>query len=162
MVYSMGNSISASGSRDRDTVIDLEIGNLTPTKADSKTPNSFYSNTTSNCNSPNLSSSIPNLKSFNPNEESPGGDLESSEKKKKRPKKPPKPPRPPRPVPLDLSDQKLVNELTEIAMFKKARMERMKALKKLKNSKPASGNGNWCALVVTVIFCIVIFWHGML
>lgn len=149
MVYAMENTTSG----DRDNVIDLEIGNRTPTKGDSNSP-SFYPN------NPNFNSSSPNLKSLNPNDESPGGDLESSEKKKKRLKKPPKPPRPPRSVPLDLSDQKLVNELTEIAMLKKARMERMKALKKLKNSKPASGNGNWCALVVTVIFCLVIFWHG--
>ncbi|KAF3340505.1 hypothetical protein FCM35_KLT09349 [Carex littledalei] len=120
-----------TSSPDRHTLIDLEIGN----------------------------SNSPNLKSINPNED----DLENSDKKKKqqRLKKPPKPPRPPRPVPLDLSDQKLVNELTEIAMLKKARMERMKALKKLKNSKPASGNSNWCPLLVTVIFCIVIFWHGL-
>ncbi|KAJ4802062.1 hypothetical protein LUZ62_014628 [Rhynchospora pubera] len=150
MVCAMEKSSSGEG----ETVLDLEIGNRTPIKVEH--------GTNFNSNIPGLYSNTPDLNSCSPNEENhPGCDLHTSEKKKKRLKKPPKPPRPPRPLSLDLSDQKLVNELTEIAMLKKARIERMKALKKMKNAKPASGTGSWCALVVTVIFCIVIFWHGL-
>ncbi|KAL5220395.1 hypothetical protein ABZP36_025108 [Zizania latifolia] len=82
--------------------------------------------------------------------------------KKKRSKKPPRPPRPPSTSPLDAADQKLVSELSELAMLKRARIERMKALKKMKNSKPASSIGNLVALIITVIFCLVILWQGIL
>lgn len=82
--------------------------------------------------------------------------------KKKSCTKPPKPPRPSRPLSLDLADQKFIREISELAMLKKARTDRMKALKKIKNGKSASSSaGNTFALVVTLIFCIVIFWQGV-
>ncbi|KAI0488529.1 hypothetical protein KFK09_028364 [Dendrobium nobile] len=82
--------------------------------------------------------------------------------KKKGCKKPPKPPRPPRPLSLDFADQKLVREISELAMLKKAKADRMKILKKIKNGKSASSSaGNTFALVVSLIFCIVIFWQGV-
>jgi hypothetical protein len=82
--------------------------------------------------------------------------------KKKRSKKPPRPPRPPTPTPLDISDQKLLNELNEIAVLKRARIERMKALKKMKNAKEGSSSTNLCPLIITIIFCVVILWQGIL
>lgn len=85
-----------------------------------------------------------------------------AEKKKKKGSKPPKPPRPPKSPSLDAADQKLIREISELAMLKRARMERMKALKKMKNAKASSSNSNLCALVITIIFCIVIIWQGVL
>uniref|UniRef100_A0ACD5ZR03 Uncharacterized protein n=1 Tax=Avena sativa TaxID=4498 RepID=A0ACD5ZR03_AVESA len=79
--------------------------------------------------------------------------------KKKRSKKPPRPPRPPTYLPLDASDEKLLNELNELALLKRARIERMKALKKMKNAKHSS-TSNFCPMIVTVIFCLVILWQG--
>ncbi|CAL9204629.1 unnamed protein product [Musa hybrid cultivar] len=78
--------------------------------------------------------------------------------KKKGCKKPPKPPRPPKSPPLDAADQKLIREISELAMMKRARIERMKL--KMKNAKSTSSNGNLCALVVTILFCLVIIWQG--
>ncbi|KAL0904450.1 hypothetical protein M5K25_026566 [Dendrobium thyrsiflorum] len=79
---------------------------------------------------------------------------------KKGCKKPPKPPRPPRPLSLDFAEQKLVREISELAMLKKAKADRMKILKKIKNGKSASSSsGNTFALVISLIFCIVIFWQ---
>ncbi|XP_072980711.1 uncharacterized protein [Typha angustifolia] len=89
------------------------------------------------------------------------GKVETDKPKKKRFKKPPRPPRPPNPLPLDAADQKLVHEISELAMLKRARIERMKALKKMKNSKSTSSNSNLCALIVTVLFCLVIIWQGV-
>ena len=80
--------------------------------------------------------------------------------KKKRCKKPPRPPRPPTQLPLDASDQKLLNELNELALLKRARIERMKALKKMKNAKHSS-NSNFCPMIITIIFCLVILWQGI-
>ncbi|WOL10260.1 hypothetical protein Cni_G19014 [Canna indica] len=77
--------------------------------------------------------------------------------KKKNCKKPPKPPRPPKSPSLDAADQKLIREISELAMMKRARIERMK--KKMKNAK-SSSNGNLCALIVTILFCLVIIWQG--
>lgn len=82
--------------------------------------------------------------------------------KKKRSKKPPRPPRPPTLTPLDISDQKLLNELNELAVLKRARIERMKALKKMKNAKQGSSSTNICPLIITIIFCVVILWQGIL
>ncbi|KAJ3676052.1 hypothetical protein LUZ60_003464 [Juncus effusus] len=139
MVYTMENKNPS----EREALIDLEAGNFAPINQFSPSLNTDQN--------PNFTNACPN------------GENKSDSEKKKRYKKPPKPPRPPKPVPLDLLDQKLVNELTELAMKKKARIERMKALKKMKNSnlKSVSSNGNLCALVVTVIFCVVILWHGI-
>lgn len=82
-------------------------------------------------------------------------------KKKKAGKKPPKPPRPPRAASLDAADQKLIQQISELATLKRARTERMKALMKMKNSKPASSSSNFWALVITVLFCLVIVWQGI-
>ncbi|KQK07926.1 uncharacterized protein LOC100840620 [Brachypodium distachyon] len=80
--------------------------------------------------------------------------------KKKWSKKPPRPPRPPTHLPLDASDQKLLNELNELALLKRARIERMKALKKMKNAKQGSSTSNFCPMIITIIFCLVILWQG--
>ncbi|KAG0474219.1 hypothetical protein HPP92_016076 [Vanilla planifolia] len=42
---------------------------------------------------------------------------------------PAKPPRPPRSLSLDAANKKIVKEMSELAMIKRARLERMKALK---------------------------------
>ncbi|XP_072997976.1 uncharacterized protein [Typha latifolia] len=82
--------------------------------------------------------------------------------RKKRPKRPPKPPRPPKPSPMDANDEKVAREISEIAMMKRERMERMKALKNMKNSKTTSSSSNLCALVVTILFCLIVIWQGFL
>lgn len=76
-------------------------------------------------------------------------------------KRPPKPPRPPKGLTLDAGEQKLVKELTELAMKKRARTERIKALKKTRAAKPSSSNGNLSAMVITVIFFLVIIFQGI-
>ncbi|KAL5983449.1 hypothetical protein ACLOJK_017535 [Asimina triloba] len=74
---------------------------------------------------------------------------------KKSSKKPPKPPRPPTALLLDAADQKLVREISEVAVLKKARAERMKALKKMKDAKATTSSSiTICAMAVTVIFCL--------
>ncbi|XP_042401629.1 uncharacterized protein LOC121991690 [Zingiber officinale] len=80
--------------------------------------------------------------------------------KKTRCKKPPKPPRPPTSTPLDATDLKMIREISELAMMKRARIERMK--NKKKNAKSSSSNGNLCAMVVTIIFCLLLIWQGAL
>lgn len=99
------------------------------------------------------------------NSEEAAGHLEKTPVKEKRKKtsnkKALKPPRPPRGPSLDAADQKLVREISELAMLKRARIERMKALKKMKAAKASSSNSNIFAMVFTVIFCLVIFFHGM-
>ncbi|XP_037484905.1 uncharacterized protein LOC119363631 [Triticum dicoccoides] len=85
---------------------------------------------------------------------------EKAKKKRSSSKKPPRPPRPPTHLPLDASDQKLLNELNELALLKRARIERMKALKKMKNGKQGSSNSNFCPMIITIIFCLVILWQG--
>ncbi|XP_020596694.1 uncharacterized protein LOC110036563 isoform X2 [Phalaenopsis equestris] len=88
--------------------------------------------------------------------------LRSEKPKKKGCAKPPKPPRPPCSLTLDLADQKLIKEISDLMMLKKARADRVKALKKIKNGKSASSSaGNTFALVISIIFCIVIFWQGV-
>ncbi|XP_074561231.1 uncharacterized protein LOC141817487, partial [Curcuma longa] len=86
--------------------------------------------------------------------------LRDEEMKKKRCKKPPKPPRPPTSTPLDATDLKMIREISELAMMKRARIERMK--NKMKNAKSSSSNGNLCAMVVTIIFCLLLIWQGAL
>ncbi|PKA51554.1 hypothetical protein AXF42_Ash002921 [Apostasia shenzhenica] len=82
-------------------------------------------------------------------------------KEKKSQRKPSKPPRPPKPCSLDAADQKMVREMSELAMLKRARIGRMKALRKVKNEKAASNGSNLCALLVTIVFCFIIIWHGV-
>lgn len=83
-------------------------------------------------------------------------------------KKPPKPPRPhPHPHPhrgFSL-DEKLIKELAELAMIKRARIERMKALMQKKASKAASSssssNATLFAMLFTIIFFVIILFQGM-
>ncbi|PIA60986.1 hypothetical protein AQUCO_00300478v1 [Aquilegia coerulea] len=77
-------------------------------------------------------------------------------------KKPSKPPRPPRGPSLDAADQKLIKEITELAMLRRARVEKIKAMKRTKAAKAASNNSNLYAMVITILFCLVIFVQGML
>lgn len=79
-----------------------------------------------------------------------------------------KPPRPPRGLSLDASDQKLIKEISEILMMKRARIERMKKKKKKKSkaaaaaasSSNSSTTGNLIAMLFTLVFCIVIIFQG--
>ncbi|KAJ6791624.1 uncharacterized protein M6B38_171130 [Iris pallida] len=90
-----------------------------------------------------------------------GGEERTTKKKKKSAKKPPKPPRPPRAPSMDAADEKLVREMNELAMLKRARVERMRALRRTKNNaKAANTNANLVPWIITLIFCIVIIWQG--
>lgn len=90
-------------------------------------------------------------------------------KKSSSAKKPPKPPRPPRGFSLDAADQKLIKELAELAIIKRARIERMKALKHKKtlrassssSSSSSSMNGSLFAMLFTVIFFLMILLQGI-
>lgn len=78
-------------------------------------------------------------------------------------KKPPKPPRPARGYSLDAADQKLIKEIAELAMLKRARIERMKALKKTKEAKASSvsnSRSSFFAMFFSIIFFLVIVFHG--
>ncbi|XP_058730342.1 uncharacterized protein LOC131602280 [Vicia villosa] len=89
--------------------------------------------------------------------------LVKEKRKKSGNKKAAKPPRAPRGPSLDAADQKLIREITQLAMLKRARVERMKALKKMKAAKslsPAPSSGVF-SMVLTVVFCIVILLQGM-
>lgn len=88
--------------------------------------------------------------------------LVKEKRKKSGNKKAAKPPRAPRGPSLDAADQKLIREITQLAMLKRARVERMKALKKMKAAKslsPAPSSGVF-SMVLTVVFCIVILLQG--
>lgn len=72
-----------------------------------------------------------------------------------------KPPRPPRGLSLDAADQKLIKEISELLMIKRARIERVRALKKTKAAKGMSSSaGNLIAMLFTLVFCIVIIFQG--
>lgn len=167
---------------DRDTLIDLESGNnLVISEYSHGTDANFgvglaraASNGASNeatkddrnqhmdCSLPSTEAAARNGDDRKSEGEEKLGLLDSSggeKAKKKRSKKPPRPPRPPTVLPLDASDQKLLNELNELALLKRARIERMKALKKMKNAKHSS-TSNFCPMIVTIIFCLVILWQG--
>lgn len=91
-------------------------------------------------------------------------DIEKTSRKEKRKKtsnkKPPKPPRPPTGPSLDVTDQKLIREISELAILKRARVERMKALKKMKAAKTSSSNSSMFAMVFTILFFLVLIFHG--
>ncbi|GFS30725.1 hypothetical protein Acr_00g0013600 [Actinidia rufa] len=74
---------------------------------------------------------------------------------------PSKPPRPPRGPSLDAADIKLVREFSELAALKRKRVERMKSLRKRKAEKASSCNGSLFAMVVTILFCLVIIFQGI-
>ncbi|XP_057806108.1 uncharacterized protein LOC131021045 [Salvia miltiorrhiza] len=76
-----------------------------------------------------------------------------------------KPPRPPRGLSLDAADQKLIKEISDLLMIKRARIERLKALKKTRaaakgmSSSPSSA-GSFIAMLFTLVFCILIIFQG--
>ncbi|KAL5713986.1 hypothetical protein ACHQM5_016008 [Ranunculus cassubicifolius] len=82
-----------------------------------------------------------------------GDKLMREKRRKSGTKKPPKPPRPP--------GGRI--EISELAMLKRARRERMKAQKKLKAEKASqsSSSSSLCAMLVTVIFCLIIIFQGI-
>ncbi|CAH9114989.1 unnamed protein product [Cuscuta epithymum] len=91
--------------------------------------------------------------------------VEKEKRKSISAKKPPKPPRPPRGLSLDAADQKLIKEIHELALIKRARIDRMKALKKLKAVKASSVSsafsGSFFAMFFTVVFFMVLIFQGM-
>ncbi|KAK4257870.1 hypothetical protein QN277_007402 [Acacia crassicarpa] len=77
-------------------------------------------------------------------------------------KKAPKPPRPPRALSLDAADEKLIREISEFAMLKRARIERMKALKKMKAAKSTSSSSSCVfSMIFTIVFFFMIISQGM-
>ncbi|KAI3953144.1 hypothetical protein MKW92_045703 [Papaver armeniacum] len=95
-------------------------------------------------------------------EEQTMGNLEKKKVKEKRKKTiSKKPPRPPRGPALDAVDRKMVKEITELAILKRARIERMKAMKKMKAAKAATPFTSILAMLFTILFCLVIVFHGM-
>lgn len=83
-------------------------------------------------------------------------------KKEKRNSNNKKPPRPPRGPSLDAADQKLIREIAELAMLKRARADRIKKIKASKSSSSSSSSGtSLFALVFTLLFCLLILFHGM-
>ncbi|XP_020573515.1 uncharacterized protein LOC110019953 [Phalaenopsis equestris] len=81
--------------------------------------------------------------------------------KEKSLRKPSKPPKPPKALSLDPAEQKIAREMAELAVQKRLRMERMKAIRNMKNANAGFNIGKFCALFVTVLFCVIIIWHGM-
>ncbi|XP_071721094.1 uncharacterized protein [Rutidosis leptorrhynchoides] len=94
------------------------------------------------------------------------GGIKEKRKKCLSAKKPPKPPTGPhRGFSLDAADQKMIKELAELAMIKRARIERMKALMQKKTSKASSSSSsstaNLFAMVFTIIVFLVMLFQGM-
>ncbi|KAI3901930.1 hypothetical protein MKX01_039557 [Papaver californicum] len=98
-------------------------------------------------------------------EEQTMGNLEKKKVKEKRKKTiSKKPPRPPRGPALDAVDRKMVKEITELAILKRARIERMKKMKKMKKMKAAKAATPFTsilAMLFTILFCLVIVFHGI-
>ncbi|VVB06956.1 unnamed protein product [Arabis nemorensis] len=78
----------------------------------------------------------------------------------KKTRKPSKPPRPPKGPSLSANDQKLMREITELAMRKRARIERMKTLRRMKEAKSSSPCSSVFAMIVTVIFFVFLIFQG--
>lgn len=80
------------------------------------------------------------------------------------PRKPQKPPLPPKGPSMDAGDHKYVKELAELALRKRARIKKMEAVKKMKASKPSSASRytNLFSMVITILFFLVIIFHGKL
>ncbi|XP_051128095.1 uncharacterized protein LOC127249376 [Andrographis paniculata] len=78
-------------------------------------------------------------------------------------KKPPRPPAP-RGLSLDAAEEKLIKEISQLAMIKRAGMERKKARRKMKEAKASSDSAapslNLIAVVFTILFCVVIIFQG--
>lgn len=93
------------------------------------------------------------------------GDKSSFKDKKKKMnhKRPSKPPRPPKGPSINASDHKLIQEISECASLKRARVERIRALKKARAASTSSSlSSNVVALVFTIIFFVVIIFQGEL
>nr|GEU51679.1 uncharacterized protein [Tanacetum cinerariifolium] len=95
--------------------------------------------------------------------------LQLKEKHKTRnSKKAPKPPRPRKGPSLSTNDLRLVKEISELVMKKRARFERMKSLKKMRavrspssqSSSSSSSSISIFAMLITVLFLIVIIFQG--
>lgn len=87
-------------------------------------------------------------------------DMKFDNVKFKKTRKPSKPPRPPKGPLLSANDQKLMREITELAMRKRARIERMKTLRRLKATKSSSPCSSIFAMIVTVIFFVFLIFQG--
>lgn len=93
-------------------------------------------------------------------------------KRKNSIRKSSKPPRPPKGPTLNVSDLKLVMELSELAKKKRARIKRIKALRKMKAEIASSSSssafssssfsGSLAAMLVTLLFFVVILLQGIL
>ncbi|KAI3806175.1 hypothetical protein L1987_22070 [Smallanthus sonchifolius] len=98
------------------------------------------------------------------------GKTQSKEKQKtKNSKRAPKPPRPRKGPSLSASDLRLVKEISELVMKKRARIERLRSLKKVRSARltqpsssaaAATSNTSLFAMMVTVLFLIVIIFQG--
>lgn len=99
------------------------------------------------------------------------GKLQLKEKHKTRnSKKAPKPPRPRKGPSLSTNDLRLVKEISELVLKKRARIERMKSLKKTRavrspssqSSSSSSSSISIFAMLITVLFLIVIIFQSTL
>lgn len=154
------NHMDLNGTKERDLSIDLETGTNVVTSEEDD--NNLFVKVWNGFGSCEESTRFDNRSSEANSVEENGTPLKKmvgGEKTKKKSCK--KPPRPPRPPSMDAEDQKLIREINELAMLKRARVERMKALKRMKNTKTVSSNGNLLPWVITLIFCVVILWHGV-
>ncbi|WOK95141.1 hypothetical protein Cni_G03848 [Canna indica] len=89
--------------------------------------------------------------------ESNGIRVSAQEPRKKATEKHPKPPRHPNSLTMCSSDRNLIQEISELVMLKRGRIQHMKAVKKLKNVKAGSiCNANSVAMVVTILFFLII------
>ncbi|XP_021978136.1 uncharacterized protein LOC110873505 [Helianthus annuus] len=98
------------------------------------------------------------------------GKTHSKEKQKvKNSKRASKPPRPRKGPSLSTSDLRLVKEISEMVMKKRARIERLKSLKKARSARlqtappPSSSASPYMsifAMMITVLFLIVIILQG--
>ncbi|KAJ6680047.1 PROTEIN putative-RELATED [Salix purpurea] len=62
---------------------------------------------------------------------------------------------------VDRKDVKLMKEITELAMRKRARIERLKAIKKMRAAKTSSWSSSLSAMVITIVFCLIILYQGI-
>lgn len=83
-------------------------------------------------------------------------------RKKNKSSKPPKPPRPPKGPLLGPGDEKIVREIAELAMRKRARIERIKAMRKLKATKSSNFISTLSAMILTALFCFFLLFQGIL
>ncbi|PIA46319.1 hypothetical protein AQUCO_01500082v1 [Aquilegia coerulea] len=156
-----GNKDPASSVRQAKKYLGRVWSGIISLDESNKDEHSLFSNSVSN-------SSMENANKSSGGEENVNLLLKKSakEKWKKRTEKPPKPPRPPGSPSLDAADQKLVREISELAMLNRVRVERLKAQKKNRaakaSSSSSSSNSSLCAMIVTLLFCLIIIFQGLL